>query len=217
MNNYLRRTIVPVDEVVWHIKSSWNYEDTKVQLHGFEVGVSSLRLKTFGRDHGKLFCAHCGLQGAFFSIDSFRNQTQYTHLNLYALDADGQEVLLTCDHILARGLGGANNLSNTQVLCSPCNSRKGSVEGHQVNVKRFVNKMTPDTRRKVMEMLAAQENPLAPEVIELKLNEWAMKVSADAFSRKIDTWLQKVGWKRKRLKQEMNEGKIMFTRYPVRD
>jgi hypothetical protein len=49
------------------------------------------------------------------------------HLNLYALDSDGREILMTHDHILARADGGKNHLSNTQTMCAPCNFKKGSI------------------------------------------------------------------------------------------
>lgn len=157
MNKYTRRLVLPIDEVLWHVRaqqvaeSMYGFSVKRRQpLHGFEVGMTSLRLRTFARDSGNLRCAHCGIEGKFFSIDSHREQLTYTHLNLFAVDDKGEEVLLTCDHILARGLGGADDLSNTQVLCSPCNSFKSKEESRITNEIRrelnilMVSKKIPD-------------------------------------------------------------------------
>ena len=140
MNNYTRRMVLPIDEVIGYINQRIDAESMygcslprRSVIHGFEVGVSSIRLRTFARDAGNLRCAHCGLEGKFFSVDSHQNQLAYTHLNLYAVNDKGKEVLMTCDHILARGLGGADDLSNTQILCNVCNSAKSKQESRISN------------------------------------------------------------------------------------
>jgi 5-methylcytosine-specific restriction endonuclease McrA len=38
----------------------------------------------------------------------------------------GTEANLTIDHIFPRALGGGDEMENLQVLCGPCNSRKGA-------------------------------------------------------------------------------------------
>lgn len=54
-----------------------------------------------------------------------------THFNLWAVDPDGTEVLMTHDHKLARALGGKNALENTQTMCSPCNGNKAVAESKE--------------------------------------------------------------------------------------
>jgi hypothetical protein len=56
-------------------------------------------------------------------------------MNLYGMK-DGNEVLFTHDHILARGLGGADDLTNSQTMCSPCNGNKSKAEGKEANRRR---------------------------------------------------------------------------------
>lgn len=46
-------------------------------------------------------------------------------LAFYCIDADGQEVQLTRDHIRPRLLGGSDRGHNIQVLCKRCNEQKG--------------------------------------------------------------------------------------------
>lgn len=43
---------------------------------------------------------------------------------MYGIDEQGQEVMLTKDHIYPKSKGGLNNIKNYQVLCSRCNSKK---------------------------------------------------------------------------------------------
>jgi len=47
------------------------------------------------------------------------------HLNLYGFDENGEEVLMTRDHIIPVSRGGKNHLSNYQVYCWKCNIGKG--------------------------------------------------------------------------------------------
>jgi 5-methylcytosine-specific restriction endonuclease McrA len=46
------------------------------------------------------------------------------HLNLYGIDSNGREVMLTKDHIIPRSKGGKNKLSNYQPMCIHCNKKK---------------------------------------------------------------------------------------------
>jgi 5-methylcytosine-specific restriction endonuclease McrA len=71
-------------------------------------------------------CPVCGLTGKFFAIETTdTKEPKKYHLNLYAVE-NGQEVLMTSDHIFPKSLGGRGHLKNRQAMCSPCNSKKGS-------------------------------------------------------------------------------------------
>ena len=177
MNNYTRRMVLPIDEVIWHINRQIeleslyrSYPRTRI-LHGFKVGVSSIRLRTFARDIGNLCCAHCGVEGKFFSIDSHREQLTYTHLNLCAMNDKGEEVLMTCDHILARGLGGEDDLSNTQILCSPCNSIKSAQESQVSNELRRELGMI-DSGGKLYPMIKDLSHPMFNDKTRKILSQW---------------------------------------------
>lgn len=159
MNNYIRHGVLTLDEVIPEILVNWsapNHLKKKLEVKGHKVGISSLRLVTFARsyrDHGRIKCAKCGLIASFFSIDSFHavSLNSSTHLNLYGTrTVDGIEewILFTHDHILARGLGGADDLENTQVMCSVCNSKKGTIEG----------KLVEKLRKEKAELLKSQKN-----------------------------------------------------------
>lgn len=130
MGQYIRHAIVDLDEIVSHVKFFWGSKDSKASLGcGYEVGVTSLRLKTFARaSEGKkgIHCKACGLRAEYFAVESFsRSVYPSHHVNLYG-KRNETEVLFTMDHILPRARGGKDNLNNAQVMCQPCNSRKGS-------------------------------------------------------------------------------------------
>jgi 5-methylcytosine-specific restriction endonuclease McrA len=46
------------------------------------------------------------------------------HFNLYAIDDNGDEILMTKDHIIPKSKGGRNHLSNYQPMCCVCNQKK---------------------------------------------------------------------------------------------
>lgn len=139
MQRYLRFEVVPIEEITPDILKYWDEKHAHVQRpSGHWVGVSSLRMKTFGRaawSSTGLKCVSCGIKGKFFAVEQSPGQESH-HLNLYGVNDDGEEVLFTHDHIIARALGGADNLSNAQVMCSPCNHKKGLIEGKEAARRR---------------------------------------------------------------------------------
>ena len=136
MNRYIRYGICTPGEVLPLVKEHYaNPGKPRPIFHGFLVGVSSLRMKTF--EHDGLVCRACGLEAIFFAVEDFHNaKVPQPHLNLYGRRDDGEDVLFTHDHKLARALGGADNLSNVQTMCSPCNNKKGRSENPQKKNKK---------------------------------------------------------------------------------
>jgi|SRR5579872_2356812 len=102
----------------------------KLYVHGVYVKLFSAgtRLKTFFK-HGTK-CSACGLEAKFYAVERPIHESgdfPY-HLNLWGIDANGDEVLFTHDHTLARRAGGADNTGNTTTMCSPCNFAKSLIE-----------------------------------------------------------------------------------------
>lgn len=72
-------------------------------------------------------CADCGIEGQYFWLEQSENQPGSAyHFNLYGIDDDGNEVLMTKDHIVPKAKGGHNRIDNYQTMCVHCNARKGS-------------------------------------------------------------------------------------------
>lgn len=124
MQNYTRFKVVSLDQVLPLIEKHLSKkEKIKEEIDGMSANVSSLRLKCFFV-HGTS-CSSCGLDASFFAFET--NSATNPHLNMYGVK-DGQEVLFTQDHTLARSLGGKDHISNLTTMCNPCNAAKGAVE-----------------------------------------------------------------------------------------
>lgn len=121
-----------LDEVFPLIEQNFNNPGRqRVQIGAFYVNVQSLRLRTFLKTGVK--CSCCENSGSFFAVERSKvksdviNKTPF-HLNLYGYNKEGEEVLFTHDHIIARALGGNDHIDNTITSCGPCNWRKGVLE-----------------------------------------------------------------------------------------
>lgn len=130
-NNYVRAGVITLGEGICFIEN----EEPVIMLFDHLIRTGSIRLKTFARDRG--VCSICGLEGTHFAVES--NTTYYTpkayHLNLYAIDGVGDEVLMTRDHVHPKSKGGSNGLDNSQTACRVCNEKKGSkVDQHSMSV-----------------------------------------------------------------------------------
>ena len=106
------------------------------------VNVKSLRLQTFYLK-GPV-CVACGRRGTHFALERavHDKKDKPYHLNLWATDANGDEYLMTHDHILARSLGGRDVLENTQTMCSPCNAAKAIEETRLLREQRDQEEFT---------------------------------------------------------------------------
>ncbi|AND74991.1 hypothetical protein pf16_68 [Pseudomonas phage pf16] len=119
-SNYNRASIVPLEEVLPSIP----FRERRL-IGGQMVRAESLRMRTF-KEKGQV-CAACGLKATHFAIERqvHLKEGPY-HINMYGVDADGDEVLFTHDHIQPRSKGGADHIDNTQTMCGPCNWTKGA-------------------------------------------------------------------------------------------
>ena len=97
-------------------------EKSLVDFDGDLIAMNSLRYQTFLKSGVK--CVECGIEGLYFIKERFNEHERY-HFNLYALDKNGKERLMTKDHILAKSRGGKNCIKNMQTMCTNCNSKKG--------------------------------------------------------------------------------------------
>ena len=85
-----------------------------------KLKVNSDRLRLFKLKGAG--CVTCDLVGSFFALESHGDENP--HLNLYAIGANGREVLMTKDHIRPKAKGGLNVMENYQPMCADCNGAK---------------------------------------------------------------------------------------------
>lgn len=124
---YFRVGVVPIDQVIPIILDHQSSKKAKFEFLGTKVGVVSLRLRTFAIKG--CTCSRCGLKATHFAVERGARTPDDSpcHLNLWGMK-DGEEVLFTHDHTLDRSAGGADNLSNTTTMCSPCNGEKAEID-----------------------------------------------------------------------------------------
>jgi len=110
--HYIRRKVVPIDDVFDAMATTGYYQGISVLGKRYQVFMVS-----------GIVCVECEVQAQYFAIERDRATNKF-HMNLYAIDDDGCEVLMTRDHIKPRSKGGSDALWNQQTMCYYCNGRK---------------------------------------------------------------------------------------------
>jgi 5-methylcytosine-specific restriction endonuclease McrA len=126
--NYIKNGNFAVNRVLNHIKKEKGSKKSYIGKDGQEylINMTSQRYELF-KAKG-CTCVVCGLKGTYFTMES--NYKQYQegklHFNLYGVNAEGNEILITKDHIIPKSKGGKNHLENYQTMCYDCNQKKGN-------------------------------------------------------------------------------------------
>lgn len=68
-------------------------------------------------------CVTCGINGTVFILET-QDLKLPPHLNLYAVNENGEYILMTKDHIHPKSKGGLDEMENFNPMCSPCNGKK---------------------------------------------------------------------------------------------
>jgi|SRR6185312_2158967 len=126
----IRKEIYSIEEVLSKRLPSGmgKTKETIVLFDGDPAYMSSQRYEVF--DKKGVACVTCGLKGNYFAKEKHvskikgKTESKTWHFNLYALNDDKEEVMMTKDHIIAKSKGGKNNISNYQPMCAECNQLK---------------------------------------------------------------------------------------------
>lgn len=99
-------------------------------LLGYKINLRGFAMRTFffyGFD-----CVTCKAKGSYFALEATLDRPSKPSLTLYT----NKHVMMTCDHKIARALGGANRLENLQPMCFNCNNAKAQIEGKLASLQR---------------------------------------------------------------------------------
>ncbi|MDQ3230996.1 MAG: HNH endonuclease [Pseudobdellovibrionaceae bacterium] len=137
--NLIRKETVPITEILPRViftpkeLSATSHPEALVNIGGDLINMTSLKLQTF-KENG-IRCNICGCKGTYFAKEKYPAEP-YFHLNLYAMK-NGQEVLMTKDHIVPLTKGGRDRLNNFQTLCIDCNRKKANSTPEKVKKKNL--------------------------------------------------------------------------------
>ena len=95
----------------------------KVETGWRLIKANSQRFSNILTKGTKYIC--CGIEGKYSAKERGDKDVSY-HLNLYAINDAGEEVLMTKDHIIPKSKDGKNDISNYQPMCVICNVKKGN-------------------------------------------------------------------------------------------
>lgn len=93
-----------------------------VMVGKHRIRFDSQRYELFFTSPYSPSCNICGIGGATTYLEKFPNEHVY-HINVYGRRGK-KEVMLTKDHIIPKAKGGADIMSNYQILCFDCNQEK---------------------------------------------------------------------------------------------
>lgn len=125
-SGFIRKSVYSIEEIQELTKDvlfEREKRNARVELDGDIIKGNSQRLQTFFTKG--IGCSCCGIEGKYFVKEKRPKDVSY-HLNLYAIDENGKEILMTKDHIIPKSKGGKDHISNYQTMCVRCNMTKGN-------------------------------------------------------------------------------------------
>jgi 5-methylcytosine-specific restriction endonuclease McrA len=160
-----RRTVLgefPPEDVFPYVSSENIIREYKIGKNKYKVRMNSQRYYVFQKS---LSCVSCGIKGNKFLLEQYSTDRN-PHFNFYA-ERNGQLILMTKDHIVAKSNGGSNKLENYQTMCSVCNNLKGNLplsikdvavlkklfdENKRILTRRELNILLDETREKLLNL-----------------------------------------------------------------
>ena len=83
------------------IEDTYNKKQSKTKIEGYKVKTKDDRYLNFIKNGFK--CAKCGIKGKYVNLEC--NSKLGNHFNVYGIDKEGNEILLTKDHIYPKSKG----------------------------------------------------------------------------------------------------------------
>jgi len=223
----LRDSIYSLEEVIPYVvfakprKAKLRYEPRgrpERLYNGKAVKMDSLRYQTFAKKG--TICVFCGIEATFFALEKHirtNNGSDRWHLNLYACDEKGNEILFTKDHIKPRARGGEHSLDNLQPSCYPCNNQKGCGNSPKDGAHRTDNALKSRNKKKRLRRVRSK---IHRALAENKMLRKATYVAGTpnggpgyldlvARRKQLLARLQRFGKRSERKKQQLNNKKVL--------
>jgi len=117
-----------------------------INIDGDVIRTKSERYRVFDKSFK---CSHCDIVGTRLYKEKTNEDHNLYHFNLYGIDENDQEVLMTKDHIVPKSKGGRNSLDNYDTMCTICNKNKSNIVGSLTpKLLLDVAKMIDDEQKK---------------------------------------------------------------------
>lgn len=183
-----------------------------VDFDGDMINMNSQRYHNFRLNGTK--CIKCGIEGKYFIKEKHQEKDPY-HFNLYAVNKNGKEILMTKDHILSIAQDGKDHLSNYQTMCKNCNIRKGDgIKYPGANIEyeyspEIVNEIFNDNPRKIRNVKVAEGYNLKKSINKFK-SHWTIEDGKGNVLNKNKEWEEEKIKKAKREKDRDYLDRIKF-------
>lgn len=152
-------------------------------IDGVSVKITSQRYAVFQKSTE---CCECGLVGSFLAVERDEKMkpkpSKHFHINMYGVDTNGKEILMTKDHIKPKSKGGKSEIDNYQTMCTSCNLRKKDIFSNKTKIYLDMDGVFCDFQKRFNELLIAKgEEPMGFEEHGL-INGWSVtwKIIEDA-------------------------------------
>lgn len=110
-----------IEEVLSTIRPFTKRKDSRVNFDGDLVPMNSNRYLMFAIKG--LTCVKCGVTADHFK-KVWGNPQDNPHFTPFGVDEEGNEFMMTRDHIIPKTVWKDNSVENSQPMCSSCNEEK---------------------------------------------------------------------------------------------
>lgn len=148
---YVRKGLYPIEQVLAAFIQPGpglrrKSNETEVDFDGDLMYMDSDRYWCF-KEKGTV-CCECGMESKYFAKERANlkkpPKVERFHFNLYGVDSEGLEVMMTKDHVLPVAQGGLDEISNYRTMCTRCNCEKGNMNDDQWSFYKTVKSQLKD-------------------------------------------------------------------------
>lgn len=118
-----KKIVYTIEEVLSEIRPFAPRKESRIDFDGDTVPMNSNRYLMFAIKG--VTCVSCGFTATYFK-KTWGDPNANPHFTPYGIDQNGNERMMTRDHIIPKIEGGSNDVENSQPMCSTCNGNKSA-------------------------------------------------------------------------------------------